>query len=396
MRDERTTMKFLVIGAGMQARAVAYDLVRQNDVDEVRIADIDPERLQNLERVFRSKKVHTFVADAGERQRMAELMESCDVAVSCVPYFFNLGLARAAVAARTHFCDLGGNNDVVRAELALSAQAKKAGVTVVPDCGLAPGMVSILAVDGFSRLARTDSIRIRVGGLPRKPKPPLNYALVFSANGLINEYVEPCLVLRKGRLAWREPLADVEELTFPRPFGKLEVFNTSGGSSTLPYTYRGRVKSLDYKTIRYPGHCAKVRLLFDLGLTDMNPTEVDGKRIVPRHLLIQRLEAVLPWEKDDVVLMRVEVIGKGKRDRGIKGQSGRTAMKYELVDYADRRSGLTAMERTTGFSAAIVALMLGRGQVGCAGAFTGENCVPSGAYIRELRQRGLRLRVTAV
>jgi len=390
-------MKFLVIGAGMQARAVAYDLVRQSDVEEVRVCDVDSSRLLGMKRMLRSEKVRTYTADAGDRKRMAELIEPCDVAVSCVPYFFNLGLARAAVAARTHFCDLGGNNDVVHAELALGTQAKKAGVTVVPDCGLAPGMVSILAADGFSRLARTDSIRIRVGGLPRKPKPPLNYALVFSANGLINEYVEPCLVLRKGRLAWREPLADVEELTFPKPFGKLEAFNTSGGSSTLPYTYRGRVKSLDYKTIRYPGHGAKVRLLFDLGLTDMKPMEVDGKSIVPRHLLIQRLEAVLPWEKDDVVLLRVEVKGKGPRGRGFKGSSGRrgheATVRYEMVDYADRRSGLTAMERTTGFSAAIVALMLGRGQVGCAGAFTGENCVPSAAYIRELRRRGLRLRV---
>ena len=387
-------MKFLVIGAGMQARAVAYDLVRQNDVEEVGIADIDTARLRALKQAIHSPKVRTFKADAGDRQRMTELMESCDVAVSCVPYFFNLGLARAAVATRTHFCDLGGNNDVVRRPLALSAQAKKEGVTVVPDCGLAPGMVSILAADGFSRLERTDSISIRVGGLPRKPKPPLNYSLVFSANGLINEYVEPCLVLRNGSLAWREPLAEVEELTFPKPFGRLEAFNTSGGSSTLPHTYRGRVKSLDYKTIRYPGHCAKVRLLFDLGLTDMKPVEIDGKSIVPRHLLIQRLEAVLPWEKDDVVLLRVEVEGKGKRDKGIEGYSGARTIRYELVDYADRRSGLTAMERTTGFSATIVALMLGRGQVGCAGAFTGENCVPSATYILELRRRGLRLRVT--
>jgi lysine 6-dehydrogenase len=390
-------MKFLVIGAGMQARAVAYDLVRQKDVDEVRICDIDAKRLQVLKRYLRSRKVKTFIADASDRRRMAELMEPCEVAVSCVPYFFNLALARAAVASRTHFCDLGGNNDVVHAELALGSQAKKAGVTLVPDCGLAPGMVSIFAADGFSRLQRTDSIHIRVGGLPRKPKPPLNYALVFSANGLINEYVEPCMVLHNGKLAWREPLADVEELTVPKPFGKLEAFNTSGGSSTLPHTYRGRVKTLDYKTIRYPGHCTKVRLLFDLGLTDTKPVEVDGKRFIPRHLLIQRLEAVLPWEKDDVVLMRVEVEGEGSRGPGVKGSGGGrkrgAKVTYELVDCADKRSGLTAMERTTGFSAAIVALMLGRGQVDCTGAFTGENCVPSTEYIKELRKRGLRVRV---
>jgi lysine 6-dehydrogenase len=387
-------MKLLVIGAGTQARAVAYDLVRQEDVDEVRVCDVDVARLSSLKRWLRSGKVKTFGADAGDRQRMTELMKPCDVAVSCVPYFFNLGLARAAITSKTHFCDLGGNNDVVHAQLALGARAKKAGVTVVPDCGLAPGMVSILAADGFSRLERTDSIRMRVGGLPRHPKPPLNYALVFSANGLINEYVEPCLVLRNGRLAWREPLADVEELTFPRPFGRLEAFNTSGGSSTLPYTYRGRVKSLDYKTIRYPGHCAKFRLLLDLGLTDIKPTALDGQRIIPRHLLIQRLEAVLPWEKDDVVLMRVEVRGKGAREKGIMGSSAEGTLRYELVDHADKRSGLTAMERTTGFSAAIVALMLGRGQIGCAGAFTGENCVPPAEYIMEVRKRGLHLRVS--
>ncbi len=391
-------MRFLIIGAGMQARAVTYDLVRQPDIDEVRICDVDAERLRDLKRYLHSPKVKTFEADAGDRKRMTELMKPCDVAVSCVPYFSNLGLARAAIASHTHFCDLGGNNNVVSAELALGAQARKAGVTVVPDCGLAPGMVSILAADGYARLERTDAIQLRVGGLPRKPKPPLNYALVFSANGLINEYVEPCLVLNEGKLAWREPLAEIEELEFPKPFGKLEAFNTSGGTSTLPYTYRRKVKTLDYKTIRYPGHCTKFRLLFDLGLTDMKPTEVDGKRIVPRHLLIQRLEAVLPHEKDDVVLLRVEVRGKGSRSQGIKDSSGArkqaTKIRYELVDYADRKNRLTAMMRTTGFSVAIVALMLGRGQVGCSGAFTGENCVPSGAYIAELRRRGLKLRVT--
>ena len=376
-------MKFLVIGAGMQARAVVYDLVRQRDVREVRITDIDPERLQILKRALRSRKVRTFVADAVDRQRMAALMKPCDVAVSCVPYFYNLGLARAAIAARTHFCDLGGNNDVVHAELALGAKAKRAGLTLVPDCGLAPGMVSILAADGFSQLDKCDSIRIRVGGLPRKPRPPLKYSLVFSADGLINEYAEPCLVLEAGVPAWREPLEDMEWLEFPGPFRVVEAFNTSGGSSTLPESYRGRVKKLDYKTIRYPGHCQQMRLLRDLGLMSQEPQLVAGKRVVPRQLLVQRLEAVLPRETDDVVLLRVYV--RGKRS-GLPFR-----IRYQLVDRADRKSGLTAMMRTTGFSASIVALMLGRGQVECGGAFTGENCVPSAAYIQELRERGLRL-----
>ena len=379
-------MKILVVGAGMQSHAVCYDLVRQQDVDEVRVADVAAAHLAELKRAARSAKLKTFRADASDERRMAELMKPCAVAVSCVPYFFNLGLTKAAIATRTHFCDLGGNNTVVDQQIRLAVAAQRAGVSVVPDCGLAPGMVSILAADGFVRLDKTEAIHLRVGGLPRHPKPPLNYGLVFSPNGLINEYVEPCLVIKNRQMAFAEPLADLEELEFPRPFGKLEAFNTSGGTSRLPLTFAGRVKTLDYKTIRYPGHCALVRLLHELGLTSMKPVNVDGQQVVPRRLLIQRLEAVLPAERDDVVLLRVSV--KGMR----KGRP-RTIC-YELVDYADKRTGLTAMMRTTGFSAAVVALLLARGQVPVQGVFTGENGVPPDKFIAEFLKRGMALRIT--
>jgi lysine 6-dehydrogenase len=302
-----------------------------------------------------------------------------------VPYFFDLGLTRAAIATGTHFCDLGGNNKVVDRQIALDARARRAGVAVTPDCGLAPGMVSTLAADGFARLDRTRAIHLRVGGLPRRPGPPMNYGLVFSANGLINEYVEPCLVLRRGRPAEVEPLADVEAISFPAPFGRLEAFNTSGGSSRLPLTFAGKVQTLDYKTIRYPGHSAQVRLLHELGLTSPNPVRASGVRVSPRRLLIERLEAVLPFERDDVVLLRVDVLGtrKGRRRR----------IRYELIDRADRRTGLTAMMRTTGFAAAVVALMLARGQVMRRGVFTGEHGIDGHSFISELRSRGLDLRV---
>jgi lysine 6-dehydrogenase len=316
---------------------------------------------------------------------MTKLLRGHGVCVSCVPYMFNLGLTKAAIRARSHFCDLGGNNDIVASQLALGPRARKAGVTVVPDCGLAPGLVSILARDGFDRLDRCDAIHIRVGGLPRKPKPPLDYAIVFSANGLINEYSEPCLVLRNGRPHTRPPLGDIETLRFPRPFGRLEAFNTSGGSSTLPETFRGKVKDLDYKTIRYPGHCERFRLLFDLGLCSNEPVELDGKKTVPRRLLIRQLEETLGFETDDVVLLRVDAVGTRKRKR--------RRVRYQLVDYADRRTGLTAMMRCTGFPAAVVALMLGRGQATATGCLPGEKTLPPGRFIRELRQRGIGLTV---
>lgn len=378
-------MKILVVGAGMQARAVCHDLVRQQDIDEVRAVDIAPVRLAELRRAVPDSKLRTFRADASDEKRMAALMKPCAVAVSCVPYFFNLGLTKAAIATRTHFCDLGGSNTVVDRQIGLKAAAQRAGVSVVPDCGLAPGMVSILAADGFLRLDRTEAIHLRVGGLPRRPKPPLNYGLVFSPNGLINEYVEPCLVIKNRKMAFAEPLADLEGIEFPKPFGRLEAFNTSGGTSRLPLTFAGKVRTLDYKTIRYPGHCALVRLLYELGLTSLKPVDVDGRQVVPRHLLIQRLEAVLPAEVDDVVLLRVVV-------KGVRKGVAKT-IRYELIDRADKRTGLTAMMRTTGFSAAVVALLLARGQVPVQGVFTGENGVPPDKFIAEFRKRGMKLRV---
>src|ERR671929_171339 len=240
-------MRVLVLGAGRMGLGAAYDLAHNSEgVESVR---------------------------------------GHDAAISCVTYFHNLSLARAAVEARTNFCDLGGNNTVVDAELALDGEALAAGVNVIPDCGLAPGMVSVLAAHGAARFARLDELHIRVGGLPQNPKPPLDYQIVFSVEGLINEYVERARVIRGGRVVEVDSMTEVERLEFPEPFGRMEAFQTSGGTSTLPETFLGRVAELDYKTIRYPGHCERFKLLIDLGLASSEAVEVGGARVMPRRLL---------------------------------------------------------------------------------------------------------------
>src|SRR5204862_625335 len=131
---------------------------------------------------------------------------------------------------------LGGDNDVVAAELALHAAARAKGVNVIPGCGLAPGMTAVLVAHAVARFDSVDEIHIRVGGLPLAPKPPLDYQLVFSVEGLINEYVERARVVRDGKVVEIESMTEVEELEFPQPFGKMEAFQTSGGTSTLPDT----------------------------------------------------------------------------------------------------------------------------------------------------------------
>ena len=375
-------MKILVLGAGRMGHGAVYDLARQSDVDSVTIADAVAERAARVASSVGAGKAKPVHLDVTREADVIDLMRGHDAVLSCVVYKLNERLARAAIAANTNFCDLGGNNDVVAAELALDASAKAKGVNVIPDCGLAPGMVAVLVAHAVPRLPSLEEIHIRVGGLPQDPKPPLDYQLVFSVEGLINEYVEPARVVRDGKITYVDSMTEVEELEFPAPFGTMEAFQTSGGTSTLPETFLGKVRELDYKTIRYRGHCEKFKTLIDLGLCSSDPVSVDGARLAPRAMTADLLVRNLPADEPDVVLVRVEVAGGGKR------------LRYEIIDRQDTDSGLSAMMRTTAFPATIVALMMARGQIEKKGALPQERCVPPELFMRELAARAIRVSET--
>jgi len=322
--------------------------------------------------------------DVTDHDRVVEVMRGNDAAVSCVPYRFNYGLAKAAVEAGCSLVDLGGNNDVVQEELALDKAARRAGVTIIPDCGLAPGLVSVLSADALGRFDRVDELHLRVGGLPLHPRPPLDYMMVFSAAGLINEYFEPAVVIRGGKVRTVGSLDEIEEIEFPKPFGKLEAFNTSGGTSTLPRTLLGKVKELDYKTIRYKGHCERVRLLRDLGLFDASPVALEGGgTVAPRAVMEALLSERLSFGEDDVVLVRVQAVGS-------KGGRRRT-LAYTIIDHGDRAAGLTAMMRTTAFPASIVAQMVASGEISQKGALPQELVVPTASFLEQLARRGIEV-----
>ena len=374
---------FLVIGAGLMGRAVALDLCRSPGVDSVLLTDMDADRVGSVLDSLRSPKASAQRLDVTDRAAVIEAMRGRTVAVSCVPYRHNAELARAAVKARCSICDLGGNNDVVAQELALDAEAKGAGMTIVPDCGLAPGLTNVLSADALARFDRLDELHIRVGGLPLRPRPPLGYQLVFNPSGLINEYKEMCLVIRDGEVRRVESMTGLEALEFPPPFGHLEAFNTSGGTSTLPLTLKGRVRELDYKTIRYPGHCERIRLLMDLGLFDERPVRVGGTEVLPRELIEALFVEHLSFGDDDAVLVRVTA--KGARD-------GRErTLTHTIIDHCDRPNNLTAMMRTTAFPASIVAQMVADGTIARRGAVPQELVVPTGPFIEQLGARGIRV-----
>ena len=247
-------MKLLVIGAGMMGSAAAYDMARAPEVEQVTLADCDRARAEQaarrINRLSRTRKVHPQSLDAAQQRAVTKLMRAHQATLSCVPYHFNLRLAEAAVAAGRHFADLGGNNTIVRQELALAHEAARKNIALVPDCGLSPGLASILGGELVRRLGgRADYVRIYVGGLPAQPKPPFGYQLVFSAEGLINEYAEPCRILRGGKITHVAPLTELEVFKL-RGFPPLEAFHTSGGTSTLPETFRGQVGECFEKTLR--------------------------------------------------------------------------------------------------------------------------------------------------
>ncbi len=376
-------MKVLVLGSGQMGKGAAYDLVKQDSIEQIVLADIDIKCAEALAKEVGDKAIAEKI-DAKKRDQLVKVFSKVDSVISAVSYTVNVLHTEVAIETGTHMCDLGGGWTIVQKQLEMNDQAKDAGVTVVPDCGLAPGMVSVLAREGIEYLDRTESVKIRVGGLQQEPRPPLNYSLIFSVEGLINEYIEPCVALRDGKITIEEPLVGFEEIVFPEPFGKLEAFNTSGGTSTLPHTYEGKVKELDYKTIRYPGHGHKMWCIMKLGLMDSKEIDVDGKKINPRRVLENLLEKNLPPSGKDVTLIRVTVEGwKGTEARNVE---------YEVIDYYDDTTGLTSMMRTTSFPASVTAIMMADGRISKRGVLTPERCIPPNLFIDELRKRDIDIK----
>jgi len=365
-------------------RAVAHDLLRSSELEELRLADADEKRLDALAGRLDNDRVRTSRLDATDERAVARWIDGCDALVSASSYRLNLGLSLAAISACTHFVDMGGNSDVVARQLELDGEAKKRGVTIIPDMGLAPGLVNVLARRAAELTDRLDTVRLRVGGLPQTKRGEWNYELVFSAEGLVNEYREPCRVLREGKVVTVAPLTEVETVHDPE-LGELEAFHTSGGSSTLPQTFTGKVRSLEYKTLRYPGHARLVRALFELGLDGEDEVEVDGRRVRPRRLL-EKLFENLAGEGRDLVVLHGEFTGE---------RDGKPlTISCRLLDYADEDTGLTAMMRCTGFPVSVTARMLADGRITERGALPPERAVPAAELLEELDRRGISIPFT--
>lgn len=376
----------LVLGAGLQGSACAYDLLQNPAVEKVTIADLNVDVVPPfLERYRDDPRLELRRLDARDTAATLAVMEQAQACMNALPYYLNLDMAALAVQAGIHYADLGGNTEIVFRQLELDEQARERGISVIPDCGLAPGMVNILAAAGIREMDRPEAVRIRVGGLPREPQPPLNYQIVYSLAGVLDYYTTRSWVLRDGAPTEVEALSEVEPVVFPEPVGTLEAFHTAGGLSIMPWTYEGKLRTMEYKTLRYPGHAAIMRVIRELGLLEMDPLRVGEHDVVPRDFFIAAVEPRLKRpESPDLVALRVEVEGEaGGAPRRIT---------YDLLDYYDAATGISAMERTTGFSLSITGQLQVAGQAGRPGVSTPDQCVPVETYVGELGRRGIEIR----
>lgn len=378
-------MRMLVLGAGLQGSACAYDLLQDPDVKEVRLADHHLAHLPEFLAPYSGPRLLPTTLDVRDHAAVLAVMRECDAVMSAIPYYFNYDMARLAVQAGVHFCDLGGNTEIVFKQKELDGDARTKNVTVVPDCGLAPGMVNILAEYGIQQLDSVDSVKIFVGGLPQHPEPPLNYMLVYSLEGALDYYTTLSWVLRGSQRTQVEALSEVEPVHFDAPVGELEAFHTAGGLSTMAFRYEGKIPTMEYKTLRYPGHAEIMENIRGIGLLDLEPVEVKGMKVVPRDVFIAIVGPRLSKPHGrDLVALRVVVSGT---------KAGKSATKtFQLVDRYDEKHNLSAMMRTTGYSLSITGLMQVRGQVKPTGVHTPDECMPAETYIAELRKRGIDIK----
>jgi lysine 6-dehydrogenase len=376
-------MRILVLGGGAQGSACALDLARTPTVDRVVLADADVSRPRPILEPHLGSKVELRRVDADDRRAVRRLMKECDGVACALPYYFNASMTRLAIDAGVPICDLGGNTEIVEEQTTLADEAVARGLSVVPDCGLAPGMVNVLAQGGIDAMDETHSVQMLVGGLPQHADPPLNYQVVYSLEGVLDYYTTPVLVLEGGEVVEKEALTGLESVDFPEPIGRLEAFLTAGGVSRMPYRYRGEIETMTYKTLRYPGHAYLMKSMRDLGLLGTEPVEVDGTSVAPRDVFIAAVSPRLVRpEGRDLVAMRVVVEGTRAGAPG--------TVVYEMLDLYDADLGVTAMMRTTGYSLAAIVRLQVEGAIR-PGVHAPWECVPADTYVRMLGERGVRI-----
>lgn len=343
-------MKLLVLGYGNIGSIIASDLAFSMPSAHVVVGGRRLSKIEEVVKDIKRENVSGIQVDARKQDNLVKTLKRFDVAVGALPGEVGFQSIKAAIEAQVDFVDV---SYMPENPLTLHKEAVRADVTVVPDCGVAPGVSNLLVGYAASKLEKVEDVQIMVGGLPEKPIPPLGYTITWSAEGLIDEYIRRAKIIEDGRLVEREALTGLEKIEFPG-VGMLEAFYTDG-LRTLLYTLEG-VQSMWEKTLRYEGHVSKIRFLKELGFLDETPMDFGEFQLSPRKLTVKLFEDRLKRpEISDLLVMKVEV-------GGVKEDS-RIRFIYSLLDRYDEKQGVTAMARTTGYPASILAQMIAHNMI---------------------------------
>ncbi len=371
----------------MQGTAAAFDLVKHAHPASVVMADASLEQAQRacdrVNRLTGSDMCHARQVDALNAASLGALLADADILLSCVPYWMHPCIADCAIEHKVSMLDLGGNTDVTRKTLAKNDEAVAAGVSLVPDCGLAPGFVNSLGMWLVEHLDTCDSVKLYCGVLPQNPVAPLNYKTTFNVEGLVTEYDYSAVVLRDGEIQMIPTLSELESLQV-EGLGEMESFVTSGGTSMAPYSVQGKVTNYQYKTIRFPGHCNAMRLYKDFGLWREDEIDIKGVKVRPKDVFCRVFGEELSKIKD-VDQCIVRAVGIGTRD----GKP--IQLQIDMHDRQCEETGFTSMERLTGFSLATYAHHMAQGKMP-KGALRYELAMTGTDFVEEIQRRGIKMR----
>ena len=371
-------MKVGVLGAGLMGSVIAWDLSRSARVDSVVVADMDEGRLEGVRKKAGMRKLSTVTLDLKDEEKTISFMKDFDVVSSALPHGTVVPVDTAAAKSGVKLVDIAFED----AQMELDDQARRSGALLVTGCGVAPGLGGILLAHGVRTQKGADEGHILVGGLPQKPQPPFGYKLVFSVVGLLREYIEEARVFRNGKVVKVMPFSTVEKVRFPPPVGTLEAFCTDGLAS-LVYTLP-KMRIMDEKTLRWPGHVEKMDLLLQSGYFSREKVKVNSGEVSPLDVSYEVLGRKLrEGDPKDMTVMRVEA----------KSRSG--SVTFDMLDRYDSVNGNTSMGRTTGFTCSIVTQMIGSGEIKGKGVVPPENAVSGELVDRlltELGRRGVKLK----
>jgi len=380
-------MKVAILGAGKIGAALTKFFCEDPDVSSVIVCDKNGQALTKIESDLQTSKLRTHRVGIEKEWSLKTLIRGFDFLVSALPPKNNIKLTELAIEIGINYIDLGGTQQTFEKQLKYSDQAAEKNVCIIPNCGFAPGLISIIAMHGYEAFDDVESIKIRAAGLPVNPKPPLNFLLNFSVDALLDEYSNDAIILKDGKVENVKALEGYESLSFNSSSKEktFEAFYTSGQITSLVKMLEGKVKNLDFKTIRYPGHRDIIKSLFQLGFGQDKIVHIKAN-ITYRDILARQLAKNLPENDEDMSLIKITI--EGKRDGDTLRRN------YEMICDYDKDIDMSALIKCAALPILLTTKLIFQGKhTNSCGVFPPEKVIPNSEFLELMKEKNFNIHI---